>query len=188
MGKVLNSPELAWRDSLLLRLRMRNVPGARIGEVLAEVQSHVAETGEDPREAFGSPKEYADRIADALGAAPSGGWRAAVRRLTWRDVVLAVATGLASFALFDGLWSLAEGRTSLFELPAWVVCVVGALVLATCTARFVVAARHEPDGDPVLDPRTGADMTPFTRRQIAVLAGLPVLFLGMAVVSGLLAR
>ena len=156
--------------------------------MLAEVQSHIAETGENPREAFGSPKEYADRVADALGAAPSMGWRAAVRGLTWRDAVLTVATGLASFALFDGLRSLAEGRASLFGLPAWAVCVVGTLVLVSCTARFVVVARHEPDGDPVRDPRNGADMAPFSRGQIAVLAAVPVLVLAMAVVGGFVVR
>ncbi|MGY1837325.1 hypothetical protein ACI79P_19730 [Blastococcus sp. SYSU DS0510] len=46
MGKLLNGTEQAWCDDLLLRLRLRDVPGTRIGEVLAEVQSHVAETGE----------------------------------------------------------------------------------------------------------------------------------------------
>ena len=31
----------------------------RIGEIVAEVESHVADTGEDPREAFGPAREYA---------------------------------------------------------------------------------------------------------------------------------
>ncbi|MGY2065872.1 HAAS signaling domain-containing protein [Blastococcus sp. SYSU DS0619] len=188
MGKVLNSTEQAWRDDLLLRLRLRDVPGARIGEVLAEVQSHVAETGEHPREAFGSPKEYADEVAAALGIVPTSPWAQVRRNFSLRDVVQMVVTGVAAFALFDGLWSLAEGRTSLFSLPAWVVCVVGALVLGGCTARLVVVARHEPDGDPVRDPRTGADMAPFGRGQVALLAAVPILFLAMAVVGGLLAR
>lgn len=101
---------------------------------------------------------------------------------------MAALTGLAGFALADGLWSLAEGRTSLFDLPAWAVCAVGALVLGTCTVRFAVAARHEPDGDPVLDPRTGADMAPFSRGQIALLVAVPVALLVLTVVGGLLAR
>lgn len=32
---------------------MRVVPGDRIGEIVAEVDSHVAETGEEPDDAFG---------------------------------------------------------------------------------------------------------------------------------------
>jgi acyl-CoA synthetase (NDP forming) len=63
----LTGTDRAWCDDLLLALRLRDVPGTRIGEVIAEVQSHVAETGEDPRQAFGTPKEYAAEVAGALG-------------------------------------------------------------------------------------------------------------------------
>ena len=218
MGKVLNSTEQAWCDDLLLRLRLRDVPGARIGEVLAEVQSHVAETGEHPREAFGPPKEYAARVADALGAAPSRGWRDAVRGLSWQDLATAAAIGVSSYLLADGLWALGAGGTTVLGLAAWAVCAVAALALAdglwalgagarttaglptwlvclgaalvlgACTARFVVTARHDPDADPVVDPRDGADMVPFGRRQMALLAALPVLALVGMVVGGLLSR
>ena len=188
MGNVLNSTEQAWCDDLLLRLRLREVPGPRIGEVLAEVQSHIAETGEHPQTAFGTPREYAAEVADALGIVPAGPWAALWRGLTWQDLVMAVVLGLTTFSLGDGLWSLGAGTSSLFGLPAWVVCSVGALVLAACTARFVVAARHEPAGDPVLDPRTGADMTPFGGWRLAVLAGLPVLLLAMMALGGALTR
>lgn len=188
MDKVLNSTEQAWCDDLLLRLRMRDVPGPRIGEVLAEVQSHVAETGEHPQAAFGTPKEYAADVAAALGIVPAGLWATLRHGLRWRDAVLAVAVGLAAFSLAEGLWSLGAGTSSLFGLPAWVVCTIAALVLAACTARFVVAARHEPDGDPVLDPRTGADMAPFSGWRLAVLAGLPVVLLAMMALGGALTR
>ncbi|MCF6743382.1 hypothetical protein E9529_03670 [Blastococcus sp. KM273128] len=188
MGKVLNSTEQAWCDDLLLRLRLRDVPGTRIGEVLAEVESHVAETGEHPREAFGPPREYADQVADALGIRPVGTWAWVRGSLGVRDLLVAVLTGLGGFATAEGLWSLAAGDRSLFGLPAWAVAAAGALVLAACTARFVLAARRGDDADPVLDPRTGADMVPFTRKQVALLAGLPVLLLAMTVVGGLLSR
>lgn len=187
MGRVLNSTDQAWCDDLLLRLRMRDVPGARIGEVLAEVQSHVAETGEHPREAFGAPKEYADQVADALGA-PRPGWRAAVRGLTWQDAVTTVALGLASFSLADGLWALGAGQTATLGLPAWAVCLVAALVLAGCVVRVVTTARHQAQGEEVIDPRTGANMAPFRPRQVAVLVGVPVLMLLGLLVGGLLSR
>ncbi|MGY1826789.1 MULTISPECIES: HAAS signaling domain-containing protein [unclassified Blastococcus] len=188
MGKLLNSTEQAWCDDLLLRLRLRDVPGTRIGEVLAEVQSHVAETGEHPREAFGSPKQYADEVAAALGIRPAGPLATLRGTLTGWDVLVALLTGLGGFALADGLWSLAAGDASLLGLPAWAVAAAGALVLAACTARFVLAARRGEDADPVLDPRTGADTAPFTRGQVALLAGVPVLLLAMTVVGGLLTR
>jgi hypothetical protein len=188
MGNVLNGTEQAWCDDLLLRLRLLDVPGPRIGEVLAEVQSHVAETGEHPRQAFGTPKEYAGEVAAALGMTRQGALRTLRRGLRWPDLVIALVTGLAAFALASGLWSLGAGEASSFGLPAWAVTAVGALVLAACTARSVLSARDGRSADPVLDPRTGADMAPFTRRQVALLAGLPVLFLAMMVVGGMLAR
>ncbi|TDD56270.1 hypothetical protein E1286_02860 [Nonomuraea terrae] len=53
-------------DELTIALRLHEISGERVGEVLAEVESHVAETGEDPRVAFGSPKEYAAKVAAQL--------------------------------------------------------------------------------------------------------------------------
>jgi len=36
-------------DNLLIQLRLRDVRGDRIGQILAEVETHVADTGLDPR-------------------------------------------------------------------------------------------------------------------------------------------
>lgn len=55
-----------YRDELILALRLRDISGARVGEVIAEVEAHVAETGEDPVQAFGPPKEYAAKVAAEL--------------------------------------------------------------------------------------------------------------------------
>ncbi|MET9343291.1 hypothetical protein [Nonomuraea sp. NPDC003804] len=55
-----------YREELTLALRLRDISGVRVGEVLAEVEAHVAETGEDPTTAFGTPKEYAATIAEQL--------------------------------------------------------------------------------------------------------------------------
>lgn len=55
-----------YTHDLMVALRCNNVPGDRIGDVLAEVESHLAATGEDPREAFGDPTEYAETVAVPL--------------------------------------------------------------------------------------------------------------------------
>jgi hypothetical protein len=47
-------------DALLLALRMRELPGDRIGSVLTEVRAHLADSGEDPVETFGTPEDYAE--------------------------------------------------------------------------------------------------------------------------------
>jgi hypothetical protein len=178
----LTATDQAWCDDLLLALRLRDVPGPRIGEVLAEVQSHVAETGEDPRQAFGSPKEYADAVAGALGVTP-GTLRDRVRR---GDLVLALTLGLAGFLLADSLWSLGAGDRGLLGLPAWLLIAVAVLVLGGGIVRLVTVVRRTPDR--VVDPRTGADMVPFAGWRVALLVALPVVGLGAMLVGGLLAR
>jgi hypothetical protein len=153
MASTRKSTAQAWSDDLLLALRLRDVPGARIGEVLAEVQSHVAETGEDPRQAFGEADRYAERVAEALGVPASGGgpWRRLVGSLSRGDLVGSAVIGLASYLLADGLWSLGAGETALLGLPAWPAVLIALLVLGVAVAVIVTAAqrpggrrRHRP--------------------------------------------
>jgi len=68
-----------WCGDFVLELRLRDVPGPVIGERLAEVEGHCAETGESPSEAFGEPTDYAARIEQ--GSSPErvpGVWKVAV--------------------------------------------------------------------------------------------------------------
>lgn len=51
-------------EELTMRLRMRNLPPEQIGQVVAEVEAHVADTGEAPADVFGTPQEYAAQFAD----------------------------------------------------------------------------------------------------------------------------
>lgn len=54
-----------WVEEFVMALRMREVPGPRIGDLVAEVRSHCAESGESAEEAFGLPRAYAaSRIAE----------------------------------------------------------------------------------------------------------------------------
>lgn len=53
-------------EELHIALRWHDLSGARVGEVLAEVETHLNETGEDPVRAFGRPREYAALVVDAL--------------------------------------------------------------------------------------------------------------------------
>jgi hypothetical protein len=175
-------------DELLLALRSRVVPGARIGEVLAEVQSHVAETGEDPRTAFGSPRDYADEVADALGLTRSGVFAVLRSAIEWPDLLVSVLIGLSCFVLADGLWSLGAGDPGLFGLPAGLTTAVAAVVLAGGAVRTVGTGRRERDADAVIDPRTGADMVPFAGWRLALLAVVPGVFLLGTFIAGLLTR
>lgn len=97
-------PALAvYLENLTIQLRLLEVPGDRIGQILAEVETHVADTGLDAVDAFGEPGEYAATYAAAAaGSAPArGGLRGWLRTL-----------GVATVGAFAGV-AVAYGATDL---------------------------------------------------------------------------
>ena len=172
----------SYSTRLLLALRERDVPGPRIAETLAEVESHVAETGEEPEAAFGPPREYAAAVAAALAA--DRGTRSQRAWRTWGRPVAAGAAGwIGADALIDGAVGVSSDRPGAYGLPAAVSLGLGIVVLTVLAACFVVSVRRHTDA--VLDPRTGRDMTPAIPRWAwAVLASPLLLAVTVAVVLG----
>lgn len=161
----------AYRDKLLTALRLREVPGERIGEVLAEVEAHVAETGEDPREAFGTPREYAEQVRRATGG-----------RRPWSlsgptalsSAFIGVGAFVATSLTIGGVVDLLGDGGERFGLGPTGRLVLG-LLLAALVITYLVRYTLRVD-DPVVDPRTGEAQQP-------VAAWLPpVLFTGLFVV------
>ena len=156
---------------LLVALRMRDVPGDRIGEVIAEVESHVAETGQDPREAFGTPKEYAKAIAPG-----NINWFAP--RL-WALVAIGWIFG-ATLSL--SLIALVTGDVDLYgyglHLPSWLW-----LLFALAMGGVLIVNRHKLR-DEVVDPRSGENMG-YTARPAVAIAFVWVIG-GSAIVAALL--
>ena len=146
-----------YSKELLFALRMRDVPGPRIAEVLAEVDSHVRETGEDPREAFGPPKQYADEVTAALGDAVNVRplWRSV---LSWTTAVYALGGSAGSWFFLDGALAAIAHEQGAFGLPATVSLMLGAAILFASGVAFLRLARQQDNR--VLDPRSGSDMTP----------------------------
>ena len=147
----------SYRQELLMALRMRDVPGPRIAEALAEVESHVAETGEDPLEAFGPPKAYADQLAGALAVDGKVRpfWRGV---LTWRTAAHGVGGAGGSWLVLGGASALAGDGRPVLTLPPVLAIVIGVAMLAGLA--FDLRSLTRRSRDRVLDPRTGADMAP----------------------------
>ena len=175
-----------YSKDLLYALRMRDVPGPRIAEVLAEVDSHVRETGEDPREAFGAPKQYAAEVSAALGNPGKPLWRHVFSR----------STGFAGFAGFAGAWLLLDGviavsadERAVLGLPPVALILLGAALLLAVVAEVAWLARRPVAR--VLDPRSGAEMTPPVPRWRWLLWILALLIVSLSVatllVSGVVA-
>lgn len=58
----------AWRDRFLLEQRLADRSGEQIGDALATVDAHCAESGESAEEAFGDPAAYSrSLVGEAVG-------------------------------------------------------------------------------------------------------------------------
>ncbi|MEV0703443.1 hypothetical protein AB0I53_36775 [Saccharopolyspora sp. NPDC050389] len=123
-----------YRDELTIALRMHEISGRRVGEVLAEVEAHVAETGEDPVEAFGRPREYAAQVAAQLD-------RATGKRSTME--VVASGAAVAALAMFgsdyllDGLF--ADTATIPYTLKDTVALLTMLVLFVAGTMLFFLA-------------------------------------------------
>lgn len=145
-----------YRESLLLALRLQEVPGDRIGEIIAEVESHVAETGEDPTEAFGTPRAYAASLTHEHRKPPR-----------WWTAVTVVLAFVAGWCLAQGGFAALSGEPYAGH-SGWLWIATG-LVLAV-PPGVMVARRSSV----VLDPRTGAPMGPTAWWAPATLVAIPV--------------
>ncbi len=182
----MSTPVQTYTEELLLALRLRDLPGPQIAEALAEVQSHVAETGEDPREAFGPPRAYAQEVAAALGApkAPRAVWRGV---LTWSTAAYGLGGVVGAWLTVNGVLALAAGRQSALGLWPWVSLLLGLAVLIALTVSLGHLARRQDV--PVLDPLTGEDMTPpLPRWLLPAMISPPAVALLLAAVLGLAQR
>jgi len=56
------TPTEKWLEDLTLELRLRDVSGVGVGDTLATVKEHLADSGDDPAVAFGSPRAYAESL------------------------------------------------------------------------------------------------------------------------------
>lgn len=62
-SRLAPSVEQGWVEQFVLEQRLLGVPGKRIGDSLALVESHVAESGQSAPAAFGDPQAYAKEDA-----------------------------------------------------------------------------------------------------------------------------
>ncbi|KAE8763376.1 hypothetical protein [Georgenia thermotolerans] len=114
-----------WETDFVVELRLRDVDGAAIGDALAQVRSHCAESGEEPAEAFGHAAAYArslDLPRERAGGLPG--------------VLVRSVVGLAAVYLtLTAFLAWREGRTYMLTAGSVVAVVVVA-------AALVALARH----------------------------------------------
>lgn len=177
-----------YRQQLLLALRLRDVAGPRIAEVLAEVESHVAETGEDPRAAFGAPRDYARALVAELRPERAPGLRGWVASVRGVEVLIAALAFAGAWLTAEGLFALAAGRPGVLGLPGPSALTIAAALLVALALLLARTGRLRDDR--VLDPRTGRDVAVALAPRWARLASVavPAALLVLAVAIGVLQR
>jgi hypothetical protein len=171
-----------YRDDLMVALIRHDVPRERIGDVLAEIDSHTEATGEDPADAFGPPREYAAQIAEAFGAPAKGGWWSwlgrAIAESRWRDRLIWSSSLLGGVALGTGLVRGLGGLGAVWGLSPWLWAAIGALLFGG--AMLVSLWRN--DADPIVDPRTGTEVLPLPRPHLLLVVLWPVVAVALLAV------
>lgn len=112
-----------WLDALTMELRLKDASGKSIGDAVATVEEFLADSGQSPEEAFGTPREYAAEL--------SGGAIKPIKKDIKSTVSLSTAN-LVVFLVFSAALSpWLEGAQLL--LGGWqltTVVFLAALVLA----------------------------------------------------------
>ena len=60
-----------WREDYIIAMRTQDASGEQIGDALATVDAHCAESGESAEEAFGDPTTYATTLVPEPAAGPT---------------------------------------------------------------------------------------------------------------------
>lgn len=129
-----------WRDDLIYHLRLQDLSGDQIGDILLEVEEHTSESGESPEEAFGPAKAYAESRSSAIPASENDD----------EDVNLIaqiLVPGLGGFLLATGAFELGSGDDAWGSTRSWLMLITGSSLLTWVFLRLPI--------DLVRDPRTG---------------------------------
>ena len=166
-----------YTQALTIQLRLREIPGRMIGQIVAEVESHVRETGEDPVEAFGQPGTYSAQFAQGLAGAGVSQRRRLVRPRPRASAAVTV-TVVGCLMLFKGLFSLKDA-----------VPITAKAILSWVAVGLLIALIALPVTLALEDRRTrtvmagGGTAMPRTERWLRLLALWGALLAGQAIDS-----
>ena len=132
-----HTDEKRYLTDLAYALRLRNISGLRIGEILAEVEAHIADSGQSAQEAFGTPKEYARQFEPS---ATDPGRRQWGRQAWTGALTAAIGAWLYAAGAFAGM-----AGENLIRLPGWWACAIGAVILLVTFSVIPL--------DTIIDPR-----------------------------------
>lgn len=110
-------------------LELRDVPEEAITQIVREVESHAAESSEDPVSEFGTPGEYADNFAPRS------------HMIRWWALIffsIVLASG-GAYVFISGVFGLQSSEIILWGLPPWARIVIGAAAMVTFIVLLLIA-------------------------------------------------
>lgn len=128
------SVDPAWVEAFVVEQRLLDVPGDRIGDALAVVESHVRDSGESAQEAFGEPVAYARSVATPGSSRPLGG-RFVAAMVLGVVGMLAANSAFASWLAHERVTLTAGGLVTLLLLG---LALATLLVAPGTTLRAVI--------------------------------------------------
>lgn len=133
------TPATEYATELTEILELRDVPAAAVARIVRDVQSRIAESGEDPTAAFGTPSDYADNFAP----------KSRMARF-WALVIASVvlASG-GTLVLISGVFGLQSPAHELWGLPPLARIAIGAMGIASFMALVLaegVRSRRRASG------------------------------------------
>lgn len=128
-GGAARAEAAEWWDTFGLELRLAGMSGAQIGDAIAVVEEHCADSGESPPEAFGDPADYAKALAaDQVTSEHASDMRTSEVIGSIAGLLAPVLAGWAAWAGFAG---------EPVRITAGALVMIGALTLCV-----VVLVRH----------------------------------------------
>lgn len=159
----------SYRDTLITDLRFRGVDSATVGQTIADMDAHLADSGESPEEAYGTAEEYAKEIAEATTADTD-------RRDGLMRFLPLVVPMLGGALLGGSAVRLGSGDSILFGIPAIAGVIVGLALMILWMGPILRSNVH--------DPRTGRIIGYSTRERALSTAILIVLVIAFALALG----
>lgn len=122
-----------WFDEFILALRLRDVRGESIGDAVAVVRGHLADSGESAHEAFGDPRAYAGELELPTVAGPS----------PMDPAVMGPALSLVGLLAFaPAVGALFAGTSMGFSLPQLLLFLVPVALVLGLPWYFNLGLRH----------------------------------------------
>ena len=128
-----------WRDTFITQARLHYVSGPRIGQALAEIDTHCADSGQSPTEAFGDPVDYARALAVDLPPDAFGD----MRRLPGFSALLAVATIGGVLFLLEGVDAVAHATRAVVTAGELASIVAGVIMITIIDAVILRPGRRK---------------------------------------------